>query len=117
MADDNNNTLTVVPVTQTNRKGKGSSDRDKEKLLDLIRSDPNIPDDYNPVVEMAKLAFSQRLPINLRMKAHMEVAAYVTPKIKPVDPTDGEKTKAPVLELVRVTRTAEEQKALDDDSE
>jgi len=99
---DAGNTALTVPVKATKRT---QMDREKVELLELIRSDPAVPDDYHPLVEMAKLANSSRLPMNLKMRAHAEIAQYITPKIRPVEPKNDGKKKGPVLELIRTVQT------------
>lgn len=106
---DNNQSLTI-PTKVGSRK---QLDREKKELLDMIREAEGVPDDYHPLVEMARLANSSRIPANLKMRAHAEVAQYTTPKLRTVDPTGGKHAQPPVLELVQISRTAEEQALLE----
>ena len=101
---DANTSLTITPKSGTRAK----PDALKQELLDMLRADPDVPNDYHPLIEMAKLANSARLPLNLKMRAHAEIALYTTPKKKPVEHTAGAKSEPPKLELVEVIRDPEE---------
>jgi hypothetical protein len=83
-------------------------DREKKELLDLIREAEGVPHDYHPLIELAKLACSTRLPMNLKMRAHSELALYITPKLKVVEPKNGEAKEVPVLEFISAIESPEE---------
>jgi len=94
--------LRVGEPIKTPRPGtqRRQMDRERADLLELMRADDGVPDDYHPLVELAKLANTQNIPLNLRMKAHSEIAQYTTPKLRAEDPpTNDDDDTGPTLNL------------------
>lgn len=54
-------------------------------ILERLRDNPIVPDDYDPVVAMALIACDPSTPIMMRLKAHTSVAEYVHPKLRAVE--------------------------------
>ena len=56
-----------------------------DTIWQLIQDNPNIPDNYHPIVAMAEMAQDPDLAPSLRLQCHKEVASYIAPKRKSVD--------------------------------
>lgn len=77
---------------KTGGRKKGTPNKDKAELLELIRQ--RVGDqDYHPVVEMAALACDENLGLELRANMHKEVARYVAPTLKSVEHKGGDDVK------------------------
>jgi len=89
------------------KKVRSAKQKEHELLLEEIRKHVDIPNDYHPVVAMAVIAHNKRLPLNLQLKAHESVAAYLVRKLKPLDvPSEGPK-ELPELRLTLRTKPSE----------
>lgn len=93
MANSDSN-LEVIPRTVRGAKSE------HDKLLEELRAHVSIPDDYHPVISMAIIANNSRLPLNMQLKAHAEVAAYLFRKLKPVDAPVDKDREVPTARLV-----------------
>lgn len=92
---------------KTGGRARGTPNRDKAALLELIQE--TIGDnDYHPVVAMAVIANDTsskqvkvdgkrrtvpKYPLELRAMMHKEVAQYVAPKLKAIEHSAGEEVK------------------------
>ena len=104
---------TGTSLTIPTKRGKRRQmDGEKLELLEMIRAAPDVPHDYHPLVELARLAVSQRLPVNLRIKAHSELALYIVPKRRTEDATSGEAAEVPALDLTRTVDSLDEHKRI-----
>lgn len=77
-------------------------DKSEEELASLLDEVQPIYAEYDPVVAMSMIAVDHSNPVDLRMKAHAEVAQYVRPKLKSVEMTidpQSEEEKAARKEL------------------
>lgn len=82
---------------------------DRSELLDLIRKDPHVADDYHPVHALAVIANNDKLPLNLKIKAHSEVASYITPKLKAIEHRGEGGPIMPVLNVLIQTIETDKQ--------
>jgi hypothetical protein len=71
---------------KTGGRRKGTANKDKTQLLELVRKAVG-DKDYHPVVQMALLATSddKEIPRELKFQATKEVAQYVAPKLKAIE--------------------------------
>lgn len=62
----------------------GSSNKNKARLLRLIQED--YPE-YDPLLELVKLAHDEKSTQGEKISCHKEVAQYVNPKLKAIEHT------------------------------
>lgn len=61
---------------------KGSPNKNKDRLLRTIQEEfPN----YNPLLELAKIAHSDEATTSEKITCNKEIAQYVNPKLKAVE--------------------------------
>lgn len=96
---ENNDTELVVSP----RTIRGSKKNEHEELLEQLRAHVDIPDDYHPIMSMAIIANSPRLPLNLQFKAHESVAQYLFRKLKPAEAPPSSAGIVPVA-IMRLQR-------------
>lgn len=98
---------------KTGGRKKGTSNKDKQQLMEMIQAAVG-DEDYHPVVEMARQAVALRdmetapdLSVadieRLKLAANKEVANYVAPKLKSVDLTGSGEDGVIQLALMRFT--------------
>ena len=90
------------------KKVSKAKQKEHEILLDQIRQHVDVPDDYHPVVAMAVIAQNKRLPLNLQLKAHSEVAQFLVRKLKPLDAPNDQETVIPEVRLTLRTKPSKE---------
>jgi len=78
----------------------GAPNKNKGRLLRMIQEEfPN----YNPLIELVRLAHAEESTTGERITCHKEVAQYVNPKLKAVEVTQSE-SSAPVSHEITFTQ-------------
>jgi len=67
---------------KTGGRKKGSPNKDKQELIDMIQE--KFPE-YHPLLAMAEIANDDKSDKNLQLQASKEVAKYIVPQLKSVD--------------------------------
>jgi len=64
---------------------KGTPNKDKAELLVLIRAARGVPNNYHPVTHLAQIANDKTTTMQIRQRAAIEVAQYISPRLKAIE--------------------------------
>ena len=63
---------------KTGGRQKGTPNRKTKELIELLG-------DYNPAESLLEILNSERIPVDLRVKIHMDLMSYIYPKRKSIE--------------------------------
>ena len=63
---------------KTGGRQKGTPNKNTKELMELLG-------DYNPAESLLEILQSERIPVDLRIKIHMDLMSYIYPKRKSVE--------------------------------
>lgn len=66
---------------KTGGRGKGTPNKDKQELIEMIQED--YPD-YHPLLALAEIANGKGKE-DLKLQAHKEICKYIVPQLKSID--------------------------------
>lgn len=62
-------------------------DKSEQEIAELLDSIQPAYEEYDPVIAMSLIAVDHSNPVDLRLRAHSEVAQYTRPKLKSIEMT------------------------------